>query len=54
MQVVRDEAAALGIGAESLATRRDIDALAQGSLDNQLMRGWRRAVIGDRLLALLG
>jgi ribonuclease D len=54
MQVVRDEAAALGIGAEILATRRDIDALAQGNLDNQLMRGWRRTVIGDRLLALLG
>jgi ribonuclease D len=54
MQIVRVEAEALGVGTEVLATRRDIEALAQGSRDNALTRGWRRAVIGEKLLAALG
>jgi ribonuclease D len=54
MQVVRDEATALGVGPEILATRRDIEALAQGVRDNALTRGWRREVIGEKLLAMLG
>jgi len=54
MQLVRAEADALGVGAELLATRRDVEALAQGSRDNALTRGWRRAVIGEKLLAVLG
>lgn len=52
MQVVRAEAEALGIAAEVLATRRDVDALAQGARDVPLLSGWRRAVIGEKLLAL--
>jgi ribonuclease D len=53
MQIVRDEAGSLGIGPEVLATRRDIEALAQGARENALTRGWRRAVIGEKLLAAL-
>lgn len=53
MQIVRDQAAALGVGPEVLATRRDVEALAQGVRDNALTRGWRREVIGEKLLAML-
>jgi ribonuclease D len=52
MKVVRTEAEALGIAPEVLATRRDVEALAQGSHENALLRGWRRAVIGEKLLAV--
>jgi ribonuclease D len=54
MKVVRTEAEALGIAPEVLATRRDVEALAQGSHENALLRGWRRAVIGEKLVALAG
>jgi len=52
MKIVRAEAEALGIAPELLATRRDVEALAQGVRDNALLRGWRRVVIGEKLLAL--
>jgi ribonuclease D len=52
MKLVRAEAEALGIAPEVLATRRDIEALAQGSRDNALLRGWRRAAIGEKLVSL--
>jgi ribonuclease D len=51
-QVVRDEAAALGLSPEVLATRRDVEALVFTDRgESALLRGWRRAVIGDKLLA---
>jgi len=53
-QIVREEAARLGIAPEVLATRRDVEALAQGARDNALTRGWRRDAIGEKLLAALG
>jgi ribonuclease D len=53
MQVVREEAEKLGISAEVLATRRDIDALAQGSRDVAPLRGWRGEVLGAKLRAAL-
>jgi ribonuclease D len=44
---LRDIAARLGISAEVLATRRDVEALAFGAADDSpLMRGWRREVVG--------
>jgi ribonuclease D len=55
MQAVRDRATELGIGTEVLATRRDVEAIAFGTADPQkslLLRGWRREVIGERLLQL--
>lgn len=51
---VRDLAAGLGVSPEVLATRRDVEALVYPDRrESTLLRGWRRAVIGDRLLATL-
>jgi ribonuclease D len=53
-QCVKDVAANLGISAEVLATRRDVEGMVLGSLDQcPLLRGWRREVIGGPLLELL-
>ena len=53
-QQVRDVATELGISPEVLATRRDIEALALGSRESSpLLKGWRRSVIGEKLLQLL-
>jgi len=43
----------LGIGPEVLATRRDLERLADGDQDIPALRGWRRAVIGEKLLGAL-
>jgi ribonuclease D len=51
-QIVRDEAAALEVSPEVLATRRDVEALVfEDRGESALLRGWRRAVIGEKLLA---
>jgi len=49
---VRAESDRLGISAELLATRRDVEALVRDQRDPALLRGWRRGAIGERLLAL--
>jgi ribonuclease D len=46
-------ATALGLSPEMLATRRDLEQLVEGSQDIAALRGWRRAVIGEKLLAAL-
>jgi ribonuclease D len=46
-------AQSLGLSPEILATRRDIEQLAEGNRNVAILRGWRRAVIGDPLLAAL-
>jgi ribonuclease D len=43
-------AAGLGLATELLATRRDLEELAAGRTDAAVLRGWRRAVLGERLL----
>jgi ribonuclease D len=43
-------AADLGLSPEILATRRDLEQLADGRQDVAVLKGWRRAVIGDRML----
>lgn len=53
MQVVRGRAGELALSPEVLATRRDVEALARGERDCALLRGWRRAEIGLRLLEAL-
>jgi ribonuclease D len=40
----------LGVSPELLATRRDLERLADGEEDIPALRGWRRAVIGEKLL----
>jgi ribonuclease D len=57
LNAVREEAAALEISAEVLATRRDVEAIAFGSVAlerSPLLRGWRGRVLGDRLRAVVG
>jgi ribonuclease D len=44
-------ASELGVSPEVLATRRDLERLAEGEEDLAALRGWRRAVIGEKLLA---
>jgi ribonuclease D len=46
-------AAELGISPEILATRGELKALAVGDRDVAALKGWRRAEIGEQLLALL-
>jgi ribonuclease D len=46
-------AKSLEMSAEVLATRRELEKLATGRRDVSLLRGWRREVVGERLLAAL-
>lgn len=46
-------AAELSLSPEVLATRRDLEHLADGRREGPLLNGWRRAVIGERLLGAL-
>jgi ribonuclease D len=46
-------AADLGLSPEVLATRRDLEQLADGRQDVAVLKGWRRGVIGDRMLAAI-
>lgn len=46
-------AAEMGINAEVLATRRDLTAMVRGARDVASLAGWRRAVVGEKLLASL-
>jgi len=49
--IVRDTASELGIAPETLATRRDVTGILNGRNDVRALQGWRRAIIGDKLLA---
>jgi ribonuclease D len=51
--ITRDVAAALALSPEILATRREMELLARGEREVSLLRGWRRRVIGEALLAAL-
>jgi ribonuclease D len=51
--IVRDTADELGISPDLLATRRDITALLRGHHNIKPLGGWRKAIIGARLLAAL-
>ena len=43
----------LGLSPEVLATRRDLEQLAEGGREVSVLHGWRRTVIGEPLLAAL-
>ena len=43
----------LQLAPEVLATRRELEQLAAGGRDLMLLQGWRRRVLGERLLAAL-
>jgi hypothetical protein len=43
----------LGVEGPVLAPRRDLEALVLGLRDVPVLRGWRRTVIGEDLLAIV-
>ncbi|HEU4626066.1 MAG TPA: ribonuclease D [Steroidobacteraceae bacterium] len=43
----------LGLSPEVLATRRDIEQLAEGGRDVAILQGWRREIVGEPMLAAL-
>lgn len=47
---VQRRATELGVAAELLATRRDLESIARGQIDAAVLQGWRREVIGSELL----
>jgi len=51
--VAAEAAKGLEINAEVLATRRELEKLAAGKKDVSLLRGWRKDVVGEKLLAAL-
>jgi ribonuclease D len=52
-QLTQSTGRELGIAPEILATRREMERLVAGARDGSLLSGWRRAVIGERLLGAL-
>jgi ribonuclease D len=52
-QLTQQTGRELGIAPEILATRRDMQRLVSGARDGGPLSGWRRAVIGERLLQAL-
>jgi ribonuclease D len=51
--VASDVARELEINSEVLATRRELEKLAAGKQDVSLLRGWRKEIVGEKLLAAL-
>jgi ribonuclease D len=51
--IASEVAKGLEINAEVLATRRELETLAAGKRDVSLLRGWRKDVVGEKLLAAL-
>jgi ribonuclease D len=51
--VATEVAKGLEINAEVLATRRELEKLAAGKRDVSLLRGWRKDIVGEKLLAAL-
>ncbi len=43
----------LGMAPELLATRREMERLVAGARDGAVLKGWRREVVGERLLGAL-
>jgi ribonuclease D len=41
------------LNASTLAPKKDLDLLVAGNFDNKLLRGWRKAIAGDKLLSIL-
>jgi ribonuclease D len=50
LTMIREEAARSQIAPELLATRRDVEQLVFSGRSEHLLRGWRRALIGERLV----
>lgn len=53
MAVVRLTAAENDMNPTSLATRRQLEGLVRGDTDSEVLQGWRRPLLGERLQAML-
>jgi len=51
--IAAEAAKSLEISSEVVATRRELEKLAAGKRDISLLRGWRKEIVGERLLAAL-
>jgi len=51
--VVQQIGRELEMAPEILATRREIERLVAGTRDGAVLQGWRREVVGERLLGAL-
>jgi ribonuclease D len=51
--ITQTVATELAVAPEVLATRRDLEQLADGVREGAVLRGWRRPLLGERLLAAL-
>jgi len=49
--IVQKRAGELGVAAEILATRRELEGIVRGARDAEVLGGWRRAAVGEELLA---
>jgi ribonuclease D len=49
--VVQRRASELNVAPELLATRRELEVIARGEADADVLRGWRRDIVGMELLA---
>lgn len=52
-QLARQIGQELGMAPEILATRREMERLVAGARDGGVLKGWRREVVGERLLSAL-
>lgn len=52
LAIVRAEAERLSIAPELLATRKDVEQLVFSGRADHLLTGWRREILGERLVAL--
>jgi ribonuclease D len=51
--ITQSVATELQLAPEVLATRRDLEQLADGAREGAVLRGWRQSILGERLLAAL-
>lgn len=54
LALITDRARDLGMQPEVIASRKDLTAALHGERNLRVFRGWRRELVGDRLLELLG
>jgi ribonuclease D len=52
--LIRESGVKLGLSPELLATRRDVEQLVYGGEHGIFARGWRKDVVGDQVLSLVG
>jgi ribonuclease D len=53
MAVLRHAAAEAELSPASIGTRKDLERLLRGEMKLDILSGWRRAAVGDQLLAVL-